>query len=279
MPPDRLAVIGDPIAHSLSPVMQGAALLSASLPWAFEAHHVLPAELAAWVRRAREAAYRGFNVTIPHKVAIASHLDGIASSAERVGAVNTVVRSGEHLIGHNTDLVGFKQALLALAPDVWGVRAVIFGAGGAARAAVHALTDLEARMTIVNRHVVRAASLAEGLDRTTALGADDPRLATEIEDARLLVNATPLGMSHLADCSPLPAGTQLQPDTVVIDLVYGHPTPLLREAARRSCRCADGLEMLVQQGAESFRLWTGLEPDLEAMRAACHAHLKETQVC
>ena len=275
-PAERLAVIGDPVDHSLSPAMQGAALAAAGLPWTYGAKRVAPADLAEEVGRLR-ATMRGFNITIPHKVAIRNHVDEIAPSAARVGAVNTVVRSGRRLIGHNTDLAGFTAALIALEPAPSGT-AVLFGAGGAARAVALALADRDLPLVIVNRSLDRALGLAHSVPGARALRLDDREVRQCLGTAGVVVNATSLGL-RAADPSPLPPGARLRPDGVVMDLVYGHRTAFLRTAHRCGCRATDGVEMLVRQGAESFRLWTGIDPDLDVMRAACRRQLEEARAC
>jgi shikimate dehydrogenase len=273
--PERLAVIGTPIEHSLSPAMQGAALAAAGLPWVYEAERVEVPDLVSAVERLRVTT-RGFNVTIPHKTAIVRLLDEVAELAGRVGAVNTVVRMGHRLVGHNTDVPGFKAALLALEPVPSGP-AVVFGAGGAGRAVTHALADLDLPVTIVNRTGSRALALAGSIPHAEGLSLEDPLVRGRLALARVVVNATSLGLQERA-LMPLPGGAWLHPDTVVIDMVYGS-TPFLNAARAFGCRAADGVEMLVQQGAASFRLWTGLEPDLDVMRNACHRRLEEVAVC
>jgi shikimate dehydrogenase len=209
-------------------------------------------------------------------VAIQTYLDEVCASAARVEAVNTVVRAGDRLLGHNTDLAGFTAALLAMdltprAPTI------LFGAGGAARAVALALFDLGLPPAIVNRTISRAEALAACIPGTEAVHADDPALLDRLKCAGVVIDATSLGL-HPGDPSPLPRSARLRPDAVVIDLVYGRDTAFLRQARSFGCRVNDGVEMLVRQGAESFRLWTGIDPDLEVMRAACRQEL-EVRAC
>lgn len=275
---DRLAVIGDPIDHTLSPRMHAAALEAAGLPWVYDSIRVPADRLASHVAGFRPGPYRGFNVTIPHKLAIRALLDGEVASARRAGAVNTVVRAGQAFIGHNTDIAGFTAALLRIMPEAARTNAIVFGAGGGARAAVAALSDLRAHLLVVSRNAEHGRDLAAEF-AACWLSPEDPRVPGRIRDARLLINATPLGMAHLATGSPLPAHADLDPESVLIDLVYGRRTPFLEAGRARGCRVDDGLEMLVQQGAEALRLWADIEPDLEVMRAACHARVLELQRC
>jgi len=278
--PSRFAVVGDPIAHTLSPAMHRAALAAAGLDATYEAIRVPPADLAPCIRLLRERGYAGFNVTIPHKEAIRPYLNTISSEAEKVGAVNTVVRANGALVGYNTDVPGFLAALGTLGVRMAGEGALVLGAGGAARSIGHALASAGARVIVVNRNWEKAERLARTLDtEARALEADDPAIQDAMREAALVVNCTPLGMEHMRDACPLPDGVHFDSDVAVMDLIYGRETPLLALAHAAGCRAMDGLEMLVQQGAESFRLWTGLEPDITAMRAACYAQLRSVAPC
>src|SRR5579859_4705363 len=249
---ERFRVIGDPIAHSLSPAMHRAAFAAAGIEAEYEKERVSPSSLGAWVRAARERALAGFNVTIPHKESIYPYIDMLDESARRVGAVNTVVNRNGVLSGYNTDLSGFVATVRSLDLRLQGRPVVVIGAGGSAGAVVRALADLEAHVTICNRHEGNAHALAERLSiqaTIVALHSAAARHAIEISD--LVVNTTPLGMSHLPQ-SPLPEETNLDGRTAVIDLVYGLTTPLVRQARTAGCVVLDGIEMLVQQGAASF---------------------------
>jgi len=274
---NRLAVIGDPIAHSLSPAMHAAALQAAGIAGSYQAIHVASPELETQVRLLRDQGYRGFNVTVPHKERVVACLDQIDVSAQ-IGAVNTIVNQQEVLIGYNTDIAGFSRALRSLLPDPTGLRAVVLGAGGSALAVVHALQLERATVTVVNRTVARAEYLASRVSRRMIVLRSGLEAADAIKHADLLVNTTPLGMGDLAALSALPDGSRLSSHTAVFDLVYGRTTPLLAQAAAAGCATADGLEMLVQQGALSFQLWTGIAPDITVMRDAC-ARALEVPTC
>jgi shikimate dehydrogenase len=256
--------------------MHAAALASAGLSWTYEAARVRSDELPAIVERLRTTV-RGFNVTVPHKIAIREYLDELSPDAARAGAVNTVLCDGGRLFGDNTDIPGFTAALLSVEPNPAG-RAVLLGAGGAARAVALALLDLGLVVTITNRTPARARVIAEVLVSVEVLDTDAADLLDRLSEASIVINATSLGLHH-SDPSPLPTGARLHANATAIDLVYGRETAFLREARRQGCRVSDGIEMLVRQGAESFRLWTGLEPDLEVMRAACRRRLEERQAC
>lgn len=263
---ELLAVIGDPVAHSLSPRLQTAAIASAGLGVRYVAMRVPAERLAGFVANARMGELRGFNVTIPHKEAVVSLLDALERPAAELGAVNTVVRAGSRLVGHNTDVLGFRRALervSAARPR----RALVLGAGGAARAAAYALRELGSEVAISARRPDQADRLSRVVQGVQTVPWDSRSVCAEGCD--LIVNATPLGMSHLADESPLSQWPRARDVGVAFDLVYGHDTPFLRGAVMAGWTRVDGLEMLVQQGAEAFRLWFGLEADLDAMRCAC----------
>lgn len=268
---ERLGVIGDPIAHSLSPAMHAAALEAAGLDWTYEAHRVAGPDLPEWWLTVGRRL-RGFNVTIPHKTAVSALVDDVDTVCHATGAVNTVLRAGHRTRGYNTDPVGFLCALSEAGFNPFGANVLVFGAGGAARGVVHALEPLARRIVVANRSVESAQRLRG--ERLEAVSLDDASLPARVRQADLLVNATPMGMRHLADVSPLPQGATIRSETFVSDLVYGHDTPLLRTARRCGCVVQDGLEMLIQQGAESFRLWTGVEPDIAAMRRACRDRME-----
>lgn len=276
---ERFTVIGDPIAHSLSPAMQSAAFAAAGIKATYEKELVSPSALSAWVQWTRDVPYAGFNVTIPHKETIGSFLDELHDSVQSVGAVNTVVHGAGRLTGYNTDVPGFAATVKSLQRDIFGRQAVVLGAGGSARAVVRALADLGAHITVLNRHEVTARALVSKLSIPAVTASlFSPEAGVAIETADLLINTTPLGMNHLP-ISPLSAGTKLDSRTSVVDLVYGPTTPLVRQAKASGCVAIDGIEMLVQQGAVAFRLWTGVAPDLEVMRAACRRALIEVQTC
>ncbi len=270
---NRLAVIGQPIGHSLSPRMHGAALAALGMDreWTYEAIELGPADLAGGVARLVAEGYVGANVTIPHKAAALALADRPTAAASAIGAANTLSFDRDGISADNTDAPGLLAALPA---GVAGKRALVLGAGGATRAAVWALAGEGAEVSIRNRSGDRAAALA------AELGAEalDPDAAVPLERFDLLVNATSVGLATPdaparppgSDLKALGIGTDgLSDRLVVVDLVYGvAPTELAAAAGRAGATVVDGLEVLVRQGAESFRIWTGAEPPLEVMRAA-----------
>jgi shikimate dehydrogenase len=278
MSSERYAVIGDPVAHSLSPILQRAAFQGAGIEAQYDAVAVAAASLPSLVRRFRLDGVQGFNVTMPHKQTIIHHLDEVVEPATVLDAVNTVVRRGDRFIGHNTDVTGFDGALSMLAGARWSGCAVVFGAGGAARAVVLALATRGSQVCVAARRVDRARQSMESIDtaiRIESIGSSSLRCLLSSTD--LAVNATPLGMAEMPHETPLGESTFLRPGSMAMDLVYGRDTPFLRQARMAGCTACDGTEMLLRQGAAAFQLWTGIEPDMQRMRAALHAHLEEVR--
>ncbi len=269
-----LFVLGYPIGHSLSPVMQQAAICAtdlnaAYLPWAVPPDR-LPGALQGL--RAMENLL-GANVTVPHKEAILPLLDALTPEAEAMGAVNTVLVQGGKLVGDNTDGSGFLAALRDdLGCEAAGLVAVILGAGGAARAVTVSLARAGARrLVLMNRSAERAVRLADRLRvHYPACAVEVCRLdpawrADALPGLHLLVNTTSQGLTP-AD-PPLFAYGSLPPPMAVMDLIYNPlETPLLRAARARGCRAANGLGMLLHQGALSFERWTGRPAPVAAMR-------------
>ncbi len=270
-------LIGDPVEHSLSPAMQNAALRASRLAWQYELLETPRDRLGDAVARLRADDCAGANVTIPYKEAVLGWLDGLSENARQMGAVNTIIKREGKLIGENTDGYGFMQSLRDARIDVCGARAVILGAGGAARAVAFALADAGvASITIINRTAARAATLADALHQ------DYPNLALAVnrhaalDDATLIVNATPLGMSPHEDASPMP--TAFPRGAVAFDLVCRPlQTPFRRDAERAGARTMGGIEMLVHQGAAAFKLWTGRDAPVDVMVEAAEAALRETE--
>jgi shikimate dehydrogenase len=270
----RLAgVIGDPVRHSLSPALHNAAFSALGLDWAYLAFPVPAGQAPEALVGAMALGIEGLSVTMPHKSAVAEALGRCSPTAAILGAVNTVVRQDDELIGESTDGQGFIDGLRSeLGFDASGRRCLVIGAGGAARAVVLALADAgAAEVVVVNRTPDRAraaAALAGAVGRTGQ--------AAEIGDMDLVVHATPVGMTVGAppiedstDRAPLVEAGRLGPGQVVVDLVYHPATTALMEAARRQGATAvNGVGMLVHQAALAFELWTGHDAPLPVMRAA-----------
>ena len=279
----RLSVIGWPIEHSLSPAMHTAALrrLAEAEPafarWRYEREAVAPADLPRWIMATRGDRDRaGFNVTLPHKVAVAPLLDRLTPSAERIGAVNTVIRQGDALVGDNTDAAGLMRSLEEAGIDVDRLDGtpVVLGAGGAARAAVIGLLDRGASAVHV---AARDAAKAESLAR---LGGPKASHGPLTRDAllrltpSLILQASSASMDPqegraLAERVPLEAFQERGLAPAIVELVYRpRATPLLERARSMGLPAVDGIGMLVHQGALALTAWTGRDVDVAAMRAA-----------
>ena len=283
-------VLGDPVRHSLSPAMHNAALAELGLDWVYMALPTPAEELNTVVRGLEALDCRGLNVTLPHKQAVARLCHSLSPLAERVGAVNTLVRHPEGgWLGDNTDVTGFLAPLQASGNAWQGQRAVVLGCGGSARAVVAALVELGCgAITVAGRSSARLDGLlgpCRGWAPQLAglpWQATTPALQDALTQADLVVNTTPVGMAsatnpEAAQQSPL-TSTELEalrPGSTVYDLIYTpRPTALLQAASARGCHSLDGLEMLVQQGAAALRLWSDLETvPVAAMRAAALAQL------
>jgi shikimate dehydrogenase len=281
----RVALLGFPVSHSVSPAMHNAAFAALRMPWNYSAAEVSPGDLAEWIDRLRNVDWAGANVTVPHTIAAADLVDELSESARRIGAVNTIVNNDGRLIGHNTDVDGFTADLAAHKLDVAKRTAIILGAGGAARAVAHAMAALEAKLHLVCRNQEAGRDLVSRL----ASGADDARLypwspdgfSAAAEGAALIVNATPLGMAPRSDANPWPPDIPMPAAAFVYDLVFNPLETRLVAAARKSGLSAcGGLGMLVEQGVRSFRLWTGSPAPLDVMTSAAAAALekKDAQV-
>ncbi len=260
-------VIGSPIRHSLSPVMHTAALRALRCDALYAAFEVPKPFLRPVVRALVLAGVEGLNVTVPLKEAVIPLMDRVDPTAAAIGAVNTIVIHKRRMIGYNTDGIGFVRAVTELGWRVGVTRAVVLGAGGAARAVVWELTrHAGSEVTIANRHVARAQRLARWVKRhhPRACVRAIPLDRVTLGEADLLVNATTVGMQPsdrlLIDPKMLHRGL------LVYDLVYHRETPLVRVARRRGCVAACGLSMLLYQGAEALRLWLKRSPPVEVMR-------------
>jgi len=270
---ELVGVFGHPVAENPTVVMLEAAFAELGLNWRYLTIEVLPEDLAAAMKGMRAFNMRGVNLTIPHKVAVLEYLDEIRSAAALMGAVNTVVRDGDRLIGENTDGKGFMTALTGDAGfSPQGKRAVVLGAGGAARAITVelSLAGVE-RLTVVNRAPERGRELVALLNSRTPVKADfQPWIGAYAIPAGtdLLVNATSIGLFPNVDARPEIAYESIVPGMVVCDVIIAPSTPFLDEAKRHGAKTLDGLGMLVYQGAIGFKLWTGLDAPVKVMHDA-----------
>jgi shikimate dehydrogenase len=303
----RLGVMGWPVAHSLSPVMQNAALRALGLPWTYDLLPVQPPDLAAAVQALRAGGFVGANVTVPHKQAIIPHLDGVTPAASAIGAVNTLFWrlsppvadanpaapigapseadvEFKHLFGDNTDGIGFMTDLAAHGIAATSQRVLVIGGGGAARAVVYALAAAGASVTIVNRTVAHAQAIATLVSThfpaaNLSCAAFPEGLASAAAGAGLVVNTTSVGMWPSVEVMPWDPDLAFRPDQIVYDLVYTpRMTALLRKAQMDGARVMDGLGMLVEQGAAALTRWTGRPAPVAVMRAAVEAALAQRQL-
>lgn len=266
-----VGLLGHPVLHSLSPVMLNAAFAAQKLDMVYLAFDVAPDDLSRAVEGMRSLGMHGANVTVPHKEKVVGLLDAADSLALRVGAVNTIVNDGDRLVGYNTDVAGFLAALRLVRDEgARGLRCLVAGAGGAARAVVAALCDDAAEeVWVYNRTASRALSLcatAASWGQTICCPLSVDELPAQVAAADLIVNATSVGLETSVKVSPIPVDN-LDSRQIVMDLVYGpNPTVLVAAAMATGARALDGREMLVMQAASSYRLWTGMEPPVATMR-------------
>jgi shikimate dehydrogenase len=268
----RVVLIGHPVAHSLSGAMQQAAFDELGIDARYELWDRKPIELADTVLELRGEEFLGANVTIPHKERVVPLVDRLTEDAHATGAVNTITREGKKLIGHNTDVPGFKVALDRLVGKQKMPRqAVVLGAGGGARAVVYGLiTEGFQRVVVFNRHLHRAEGLVRHFGRSAAhmelraMPWHESVIEAELSKTKVLINATAIGLH--GELTPVP-GELLPPDLLVLDLIYNPTrTRLLRDAAAAGDTVTNGELMLLHQGAAAFTLWTGQPAPLELMQ-------------
>jgi len=278
----KTALIGWPLRHSVSPAMHNAAFRELGMTGEYS---LLPVEhgrdLGRVLEQMRAAPeWIGANVTVPYKEKILPHLDRLEGAAAELKAVNTIVRRGDQLVGHNTDLPGFIADLKRNGMDATGKSALVIGSGGAARAVVLGLIQSGCKVTLVAVIREQAEALASklGHGRVNVAGWDDPALAEIAKAAALIVNTSPVGMWPKTDATPWPKEIPLPESISVYDLVYNpFETRFLREAKVRGAKTASGLGMLVEQGAIAFELWTGARAPREVMLRAARAALKGSE--
>ncbi len=281
----KVGLLGWPADYSVSPAMHNAAFADLGLEdWHYELLPTPPNELKERLLHMREQGYIGANVTVPHKQSIIPMLDGAVLSARGVNAVNTIVIEDGKMQGHNTDVYGVRADLEAHGVVLKDSKALVLGAGGAAHAAVLALANAGAEVTVVNRHSQRAWDLYRNIRRgvssqfkvnvqdRTALG----RVAPGVD---LIVNCSPAGMYPIyTESTPWPADIPIPSHVTVYDMVY-RPlvTKFMQQALDAGATAIGGLGMLVQQGAAAFQLWTEREPSVDVMRAAAEAEIQRSE--
>ena len=266
----RVVLIGHPVAHSLSGAMQQAAFDAQGVDATYELWDRTSLQLQDAINELRSDDFLGANVTIPHKERVVPHVDRLTEEAHATGAVNTITREGKRLIGHNTDVPGFRVALDKLVGRQKMPRhAIVLGAGGGARAVVFGLiTEGFQRVVVFNRHLHRAEGMVKHFGRSAAhmelraMPWHESIIEAELAKTKLFINATSIGLT--ADESPIPAEI-IPPELLVLDLIYNR-TKLLRDAEAAGSEVLDGELMLLHQGAAAFTLWTGQPAPLELMQ-------------
>ena len=266
----HVGILGYPLAHSVSPIFQQAALDYLHLDVRYSAWETEPSKLQERVEYLRSSEVLGANVTIPHKENVMDLLDDLDTTGRDVGSINTIVNRGGRLIGYNTDAPGFMRGLREDGGfEAVGKRVAMMGAGGAARAVAYGLVKAGVTsLVIVNRTIERAEALAACLIRSSkGVGIEVRSALDEATEYDLLVNCTSIGMRHgaMEGRLPLPAEV-IRSETLVCDLVYNPmETPLLLEAKKRGAKALDGLPMLIYQGALAFQKWTGERAPTDVM--------------
>ena len=266
----RVVLIGHPVAHSLSGAMQQAAFDELGIDASYELWDRAPIDLAEAINELRGDDFLGANVTIPHKERVVPMVEKLTEEAQAIGAVNTLTREGKRLVGHNTDVAGFKVALDHLVGRQKMPRqAVVLGAGGGARAIVYGLIrEGFHRVIVFNRHLHRAEGLVKHFNRSAshmelrAMPWHESIIESEIAKTKVLINATSIGLT--SDASPV-AAEVLHDELLVLDLIYAR-TQLLKDAATAGATTSDGELMLLHQGAAAFTLWTGQPAPLGLMQ-------------
>ena len=273
-------VIGEPIEHTLSPLMHNAAFEALKIDYVFLAFRVKPAEVESAVNGMRALNIRGLNVTMPHKSSVIKHLDRVDLSAQIVNSVNTILNKENLLFGFNTDGVGAFKALKENGVELKGRKVLLLGAGGAARAIAYTMAKEADELAVLNRTVKQAQALAKLLEKsfnkkisTGSLSPSD--IQSNLQDSDILINATSVGMKPKAEESPVPPKL-LRSNLAVMDIVYNPlETKLAKDAKAAGARVVSGVEMLIYQGAASFELWTGKSAPVEVMRQAALRHLQK----
>ena len=277
----RLGIIGYPIGHSISPIFQQAGLDHLGIDATYEKWEVTPDGVGDFVAGLRAPGTLGINITVPHKQAVIPFLDEVDEWATAAGAVNTIVNHDGHLTGYNTDGLGFLRALLVeTGYDPSRTRALILGAGGAARGILLALVRGGVdSLVIANRTLERAETLAQ-LSSDNGVGSEAISLSGDAlteaaASANLIVNCTTMGMSHGPDEHGSPISAAQIPATAIVNDVVYTPllTPILKEAATAGATALGGLHMLVYQGVLSFQMWTGVDAPVDVMLAAATAEM------
>ena len=263
-----VGLIGHPVEHSFSPPMHNAAFKVLNMDWAYVAFDVNPSNLNSAIEGAESLGIKGFNVTIPHKIEVMKYLDEIDEVASLIGAVNTI--DFKNMKGYNTDGIGAVKAIEE-ATSIKNRKVVVAGAGGASRAISFYIAKYGAEsLTILNRNVEKAQRLADDINLIDEVKADSIKnIKNHVADADILIDTTPVGMHPNVDDDAIVSAEDMHEDLVVFDAVYNpNQTSLIKEAIKANAKPVYGIKMLLYQGAESFRIWTGQNPPVDVMEDA-----------
>ena len=278
------AIIGDPVEHSLSPVMHNAAFKELGLNLVYVAFTVTPKELKTAISSVKSLGLRGLNVTMPHKNAVMNYLDEVDTTAKSIGAVNTILNNQGKLIGYNTDGNGAMIALQENCVYPEKKKLLLLGAGGAAKAIAYQAAQDVGELVILNRTPTKAKELAEVLQKNFGKKVKNRRMSStvleeELETTDILVNATSVGMNPDVHRSPVPSNL-LKRDLCVMDIIYNPTeTRLVMDAKAAGAKVVSGVEMLIYQGAVAFEVWTNCPAPVEVMRKAALSELDKQGVC
>ena len=271
-----VGLIGHPVEHSFSPPMHNAAFQKLGMDWAYVAFDVNPNDLPSAIEGAKSLNIKGFNVTIPHKIEVMQQLNDLDEVAGLIGAVNTI--DFKNLKGYNTDGIGAVRAIEEVS-SIENKNVVVAGAGGASRAISFYLAKFGASsITILNRNLNRAQNLADDVLKSDLIGDVGSDSISEINkylsNADILVDTTPLGMDPHIDDAPIARAEDMHDNLVVFDAVYNpHETVLIKEAIKAGAKPVYGIKMLLYQGAESFKIWTGRDAPIDVMENALNQFL------
>ena len=271
-----VGLIGHPVEHSFSPPMHNAAFDALGMDWAYVAFDVNPNDLSSAIGGAKSLNIEGFNVTIPHKIGVMQYLNELDEVASLIGAVNTI--DLKNLKGYNTDGIGAVRAIEEVSP-IKDKNVIVAGAGGASRAISFYLAKFGAdSITILNRNVNKAQNLAEDVLKSDLISDVKSDSISQINgylgNADILVDTTPLGMDPHIDDEPIARADNMHEDLVVFDAVYNpNETVLIKEAIKAGAKPVYGIKMLLYQGAESFKIWTGQDAPVDVMEKALNEYL------
>lgn len=273
-----VGLIGNPVGHSFSPPMHNAAFEKLGMNYIYVAFDVLPKDLEIAIKGAKALSIIGLNVTIPHKIDAMNHLNEVDEIAKLIGAVNTI--DLRNLKGYNTDGIGSVKAIKEVTP-IKDKKVVIAGAGGASRAiSFYIANEKPEKISILNRNVKKAERLEKDILNSKIINNTETDSINEINkylnDADILIDTTPIGMYPNINDTPIANSTMFHEDLVVNDIVYNpNETTLIKETIKAGATPVYGIKMLLYQGAESFRIWTGQEPPIDAMEDALKKYLND----